>query len=201
MTTTVLLIRHGSHDRLEKVLCGRMAGVTLGEAGHAEVARLGQRLKTGRPAAVVSSPLERARETADAVAAACGLAVDLDEDLNELDFGAWTGRRFDDLEGDPHWDRWNRLRQHSRPPSGETMLEGQVRAVRCLHRLREAHPDATVVAVSHADIIKAALAWALGLSLEFYARFEVRPASVSRLLMGEWGVKVWSLNEEVPAWT
>ena len=197
MTTTILLVRHGSHDRLGKVLCGRMAGVRLSEGGRDEAARLGARLAHGPLEAVYSSPLERTQETAAAVAAASNLPVQLDDDLNELDFGNWAGLGFDDLNSEPDWSRWNRLRQHARPPGGETMLEAQARVVRFLHRAHERHGEAVVAAVSHGDMIKAALAFALGLSLEFYARFEVSPASVSRLVMGEWGVKVWSLNEEV----
>ena len=199
MTTTILLIRHGSHDRLDKVLCGRMEGVGLGDAGRAEAARLGGRLKGEGLAAVYSSPLQRARETAEAVASPAGLEPIVDEDLNELDLGAWSGRRFDDLDGDAAWARWNRLRQHSRPPSGETLLEAQVRVARFVERMGDRHADQTLAAVSHADVIKAALCWALGLSLEFHARLEASPASLSRLVIGDWGVKVWSVNQETRA--
>jgi broad specificity phosphatase PhoE len=199
VTTTILLVRHGSHDRLDKVLCGRMAGVSLGDSGRAEAAQVGARLANTGLSAVLSSPLERAQETAAAIASVAGLTVETDPDLNELDLGDWSGRRFEDLHGDPAWDQWNRLRQHTRPPAGETMLESQVRAVRFLHRARDRFPDGTIAAVSHADIIKTALCWALGLSLESYSRFEVRPASISRLVLGDWGAHVWSINEEVGA--
>ncbi len=196
MTTAVLLIRHGSHDRLGRILCGRMAGVTLSSQGRSEAAALATALRRqGSLDAIYSSPLERTRETADVVADAFGVRVETDDDLNELDFGAWSGFGFDELQSDPRWTVWNRDRDQVRAPGGETMLDAQVRMVRCLARLHLRHPGATVAAVGHADVIKTALAWALGLPLAFHSRFEVSPASVSRILIGDGQVKVVNINQ------
>ena len=195
MTTVVRMVRHGSHDRLGKVLCGRMEGVTLSGQGLAEAQALGGRL-AGRPlAAVYSSPLDRARQTAEPIAAAQGVPVQVDADLNELDFGDWTAMPFDRLHAEPSWPVWNQARGLSRPPGGETMLEAQTRLARFLERMRLRHPDAEVAAVSHSDIIKAAIAHVLGLPLDQYDRFEISPASVSTLVVGDWGAKVHSINE------
>nr|WP_211113889.1 histidine phosphatase family protein [Azospirillum picis] len=203
------MIRHASHDRLGSVLCGRMAGVTLGDRGRAEADALAQRLSAQRLSAVLSSPLERAQETAAPIAARQGLAVTVDPALNEIDLGAWSGKRFEELHGDPAWELWNRARTHARPPAalpppagsptagsgGESMAEAQTRIAAALDRLRRANPGGRLALVSHADLIKAALAHALGLPLDFHSRFEISPASVSVVVAGDWGLKVHSINE------
>ncbi len=198
MTTTIYLVRHASHDRLGKTLCGRMPGVVLGESGLAEAAELSERFASEPLAAVYSSPLERARQTAEAIAALQNLTPEIDEDLNEIDFGEWNGRSFEALHGDDAWRRWNRARMHARPPGGETMLEAQVRAARFLSSAHAQHPEGAVVAVSHGDVIKAALAHVLGLPLEFHHRLEIRPASISAVAAGDFGMRALSINEAVP---
>lgn len=194
MTVTMLLVRHASHDRLGRVLCGRMGGVTLSEQGRREAEALGRRLAGRDLAAIYSSPLERTRETAQALAAPHGLAPEVDPDLDEVDVGAWAGRAFDELSGEPGWDLWNRARATARAPGGEAMADVQARVARCLERLRRRHAGQTVAAVSHGDVIKAAVAAALGLSLDGLHRFEIAPASVSTLVVGDWGMKVHDLN-------
>ena len=191
MTTTVFLVRHASHDRLGKVLCGRMAGVTLGEEGVAEAARVGERLAGEKLAAVYSSPLERAVQTAEAIAA----KPRIDKGLQEIDFGDWNGATFEDLERDTLWAQWNSDRATARPPHGESMVEAQARVVGWLQWALETHIGQSIAAVSHADVIKALIAHALGLSLNDLHRFEVSPASVSVLVAGRWGLKVHSINE------
>ncbi len=199
METIFILIRHGSHDRLGSVLCGRMPGVTLSQQGRAEAESLAERLSSQRLTAVLSSPLERAVETATPIAERQGLPLTIEPALNELDLGAWSGKRFEELHGDPAWDLWNRARSHGRPTpgdtSGETMAEAQTRIAALLDRLRRAHPGGTLALVSHGDVIKAALAHAMGLPLDFHGRFEISPASRSVLIAGDWGLKVHSINE------
>ncbi len=200
MTATILLVRHASHDRLGRVLCGRMAGVTLSAAGQREAEGLAAAIRRGGPVdAIYASPLERAGETAEPISRVSGVPVVIEADLDEVDFGSWSGADFDDLAGDERWQYWNRERDQGRPPGGETMAEAQCRVVRVLDRLREADGDRTIVLVSHADLIKTGLAWALGLPLAFYARFEISPASVSRLIVAPGHVKVWSINETLAA--
>ena len=200
MTTQVLLIRHGSHGRLGHILCGRMPGVGLSEAGFGEARAVAAAIaRRDSLVAVYSSPLERARQTAAPIAEAAGLETIVDDDLDEIDVGAWSGLSFDMLDDDPHWTVWNRFRDHARPPGGETMSEAQVRIARVLEHVSRRHPDAAVALVSHADMIKSALAWTLGLPLAFYARFEISPASVSRIVIGESDAKVWTVNQTYPA--
>lgn len=195
MTTTVILVRHATYDRLGKVLAGRMKGVTLSDQGRAEAERLAERLKRENLTVVYTSPLERARQTAEPIAEATGAELREDEGIQELGFGDWEGAEFEALESDPRWKLWNRDRTHARAPGGETIWEAQHRAVRWLEGVAREHSGQAIAAVSHADIIKALIAHGLGLPLDLTYRFEVSPASLSVIIAGDWGLKVHSINE------
>jgi broad specificity phosphatase PhoE len=197
VTTTFFLVRHAAHDQVGSVLCGRMTGVNLGSVGREQARRLAVRLENESVASIQSSALERARQTAEPIAARVAQRVELNEGLMEIDFGAWSGRRFDDLERDPGWASWNKARAVSRPPDGETMLEAQARIVGAMERLGRAYPDRAVVLVSHGDVIKAALLYHLGLPIDAFARFDIDAASISTVVVGGWGSKVVRLNEMV----
>jgi broad specificity phosphatase PhoE len=199
MTTTFLLVRHASHDLLGRVLAGRKAGVHLSEAGYREAIGVADRLSRENAVAVHSSPRERARETAQPIAERLGLEVEVYSGLDEIDFGEWTGLTFDALKPDPWWQAWNTARSETRCPGGETMVEAQARAVRHIEATRLRYGTAHVILVSHQDVIKSVLAHVLGLSLDCMHRFEVGPASVSAIAIGDWGGKVLSMNEAVPA--
>jgi broad specificity phosphatase PhoE len=193
--TTLFLVRHAAHDRVDRVLCGRMPGVRLGPEGRAEAERLAERLARVDIAAVQSGPLERTRETAEPVAARLGLGVEVADGLDEIEVGAWTGTPFDELRDDPRWTLWNAARSVTRAPGGETMIEVQGRVLAHVEALRARFPDRAVVLVSHADVLKAALAHWLGLSLDSLQRFDIAPASLSTVAVGDWGAKVLALNE------
>ena len=175
-------------------LAGRMPGVGLTEAGRAQAGRLAKRFEGEAVAAIVSSPVQRTRETADIIGAALGVPVETDAGFEEIDFGAWTGRRFEDLAPDPAWQAWNRLRSLSACPGGESMSQAQARALRSLHRLRGAYADRAVIVVSHADVLKAVLASALGLSLDHLHRLALDPASCSTLALFDTDVRVDGVN-------
>ena len=195
MTTTVFLLRHGSHDRLNRVLCGRMAGVTLSERGREEARAAGRRLAGEDLAAIYASPLERTRETAELVAETLRLPVQLCYDLVEVEYGEWSGQPFDALRADPRWEAWNYARGVSRTPGGESLLEVQLRMRRFVDQARLRHPDQRILAVSHGDPIKAILAHAMGMPLDNLDRLEISPASLSVLVAGDWGMRVFSVNE------
>lgn len=148
-------------------------------------------------AAVYSSPRERAYYTARSIAEQHEMKVAIADSLDEVDFGDWTGRSFDDLEGDPAWDAWNSARGSARPPAGESMAEATGRAVRSFEELSAVHPDQTIAAVSHCDIIRGVIAHYLGLPLDNLLRFDIDPASVSRIVVGSWGARVVSVNERL----
>ena len=199
MTTTFHLVRHAAHDRVGTVLCGRMPGVHLGTLGKAQAERLAARFANENVASIHTSPLERAVETSEPIAARLGQPLEICEDIAEIDFGAWSGTSFEALAQDPRWAAWNNARSISRPPYGETMLEAQARIVGAMEQLRGRYADRTVILVSHSDVIKAALLYHLGLPIDAYARFEVEPASISTLVVGDWGSKVLRLNEVMAA--
>ena len=192
--TTFLLVRHATCDPVGHRLAGRAPGVSLNDAGREQAARLAGWLAPVPLAAVYASPLERAQETASFIADPRGLRVVADPAFVELDFGRWTGRTIASLAGDERWDRFNQFRSGTLPPDGESMLAAQARAVAGLAALAERHPDATVVVVSHADVLRAVVAYFAGAPLDFLLRFEVAPASVTTLALHPWGARLCSLN-------
>lgn len=195
MVATIFLVRHAEHQLLGRVLCGRMPGVSLGDVGLQQASRIGCRLRREGLTALYTSPLARAQETAAAIAGECRLAAEIAPDFDEIDFGIWTGAFFDQLDPDPAWRKWNAERASGRPPGGESMADAQARAVKGMRQIEARHPNAAVAIVSHADVIKAVLAWCLGLSMDSHARFEIGPASVSAIALWGTGAKVLWMNE------
>jgi probable phosphoglycerate mutase len=182
--TTFLLIRHAHWDGVGRILAGRTPGVGLSPEGAAEADRLAGALASLPVAAVYTSPLDRARETAGPIARRLGLEPREAPGLQELDFGRWTGKPLAELEADPDWGRFNRERGTARIPGGETMGEAVARARAALAEIAGCWEDRVVVAVSHGDIIRGVLADALGLALSRIFQLEVEPASVSVLVTG-----------------
>ena len=197
MTATILLIRHAAHVELGRTLTGRRRDVALSSEGLEQSEIVGDLLGVEPITAVYSSPRERAFYTARAVADPHEHKVRIADGLDEVDFGDWTGRSFDALEGDPLWDEWNSSRSSARPPGGESMEEACRRAVAEIERIAADHPDQMIAAVSHCDIIRGLIAYYLGLPLDNLLRFDIDPASVSRLVVGSWGARVMSMNERL----
>jgi probable phosphomutase (TIGR03848 family) len=181
--TTVLLLRHGrTTANTGGVLAGWTPGVQLDETGTAQVGAVAERLARVPLAAVVSSPLERCRQTADAVARGRDLEVQSDDRLGEARYGDWTGRTIKDLVKEP---LWKVVQQHPSAavfpgPEGEGLAETQARAVAAVRAWNATlGPEAVWLACSHGDVIKAILADALGLHLDQFQRIVVDPASIS----------------------
>lgn len=146
-----------------------------------------------------ASPRQRAIETAQAIETARHgeLRVEIAEALDEVDFGAWLGCDFADLAGDMQWRCWNERRSLARAPGGESMLDVQARIIGHIERVSAAAPEGAVALVSHAEIIRAALLYCLGLSLDAWPLLEISPASISRLSLTALGAKILSVNEIV----
>jgi broad specificity phosphatase PhoE len=193
--TVFHLLRHGEHVLRGRVLAGRTPGVGLSGRGRAEIAAVAERLAEERIAALCSSPLQRARETAEIVAGKLDLPIQYREDVIELDFGEWTGLTFDAVRADERWHLWSTCRSIATVPGGESMRQVQERVVKALFELRQSHPDGTVVVVSHGDVIRAALLFALGMPLDFYSRIEVGLASISTVQIDASGIRVLAVNE------
>ena len=188
------LIRHAMNDFVGKKLAGRMPGVHLNEEGRAQARLLARKLAAAGIERVYSSPRERALETAEALSEAIGVKVETRPTLDEVESGDWTGKTFAELEADPRWQTYNRFRSGTRVPGGETMLETQGRVVTEILNLYEAHPSATIAIVSHADPIRAALVYFLGMPIDFFQRIEISPASFSVLTLEEWGPVILAIN-------
>ncbi|TIL68204.1 histidine phosphatase family protein [Mesorhizobium sp.] len=196
MTTTFFLIRHAAHDNVGDYLAGRMAGVCLGETGRAQASRLASHMAPRPLAAICCSPRERTMETAKPIAIACNREkITIRQELDEIDFGAWSGKTFEELSQDADWLTWNSQRQQARTPGGETMLEVQQRVVSLMQQLRKPYQNQSVALVSHADVIKAAVCKVLGLPLGDCFRFDIDPASITTVVSGDWGSKLIRLNE------
>jgi broad specificity phosphatase PhoE len=195
VATTFFLIRHGSHSLLGTTLAGRMAHVHLNPDGRQQAQRLAERLAGERIDLICASPMERAQETATPIAERLALPLETADAVTEVDFGAWTGRDFDDLASDPHWTCWNEARAVTRPPGGETLLDVQHRALGYLESLRTRLPEGRAVIVSHGDVIRPILAYHLGISLDPYDKIEIAPGSLSALVVGDWGSRILLLNE------
>ena len=193
--TVLLLVRHGLTPTTGKVLPGRAAGLHLSDAGRKQAEAAALRLaKIPRLAAIYSSPLERARETAAAVARARRMPIRIERGLLECDFGAWTGRKLNDLRKRPEWDVVQRHPSAFRFPDGESFTEMQTRITGALARLVAQHPGRVVVAVSHADPIKAAVAHALGTPLDLFQRIVIGTASITAIAYGRTDTTVLTVN-------
>ncbi|HEV2867069.1 MAG TPA: histidine phosphatase family protein [Allosphingosinicella sp.] len=197
MTATILLIRHAAHLELGRILSGRRPDVALSPKGLEQAEILGDLLGTQPIAAVHSSPRQRAWYTARDIADPHGLAVSIAEGLDEVDFGSWAGMAFDALQAEPGWQAWNESRSTARCPGGETMAEAAARAVAAVEDIAAEAEGKTVAAVTHCDIIRGILAHYLGLPLDHLLRFDVDPASLSRIEVGAWGGRVGSINERL----
>jgi probable phosphoglycerate mutase len=149
---------------------------------------------------VYTSPLERAVETAAEIARPHALEPQPVEEFGEFHAGEWQGMSIAELDRRDDWQRFNRFRAVTRAPGGELMIETQARMVRQLDRLRGRHHDEMVAVVSHADPLRAAAAYYLGISLDQVLRLEIHTASVSVLQLAEWGARILCLNHkhEIP---
>lgn len=184
---TVVLVRHArSTANADGVLTGRLKGVRLDDTGRSQAERAGARLSTVPLSALVSSPLERCRETAAAIRAAQAdpPRVVAERGLVECDYGAWQGRPLKELAREKLWKVIQRHPASVTFPDGESLAGMSARAVAAVRRhdaLVEARAGAHAVwaAVTHGDVVKAILADALGLHLDFFQRLHVDPGSVS----------------------
>lgn len=184
VVTTVLLVRHGrTTANGAGVLAGWTEGVGLDDTGRGQVAALARRLQAVPLAAVVTSPLQRCRETVDQMLDGHQpVERHVDERLGEVRYGDWTGQELKKLAKDP---LWKVVQSHPSAMTfpgdgGEAMRDMQGRAVEAVREWNaRLGPDAVYAMVSHGDVIKAVLADALGLHLDQFQRIVVDPSSVS----------------------
>lgn len=193
--TKFLLIRHGQTDFTGKILLGRLPGISLNGEGRVQAEKLADRLSSMPISAIYSSPLERVAETAAPLAGVLRLPCNISEAFLELDFGDWTNKSIQDLEGDDQFKRFNIFRSNTRIPGGEMMLEAQMRIVSGLENLQHKHPEQTVAIFSHADMIKSAICFYAGIHLDMFHRIEISPASLSILEIYEDTARIMLIND------
>ncbi len=193
--TLVLFVRHGTTPTTGKVLPGRARGLHLSERGREQAQRAAERIaEVGKIAAVYSSPLERARETAAPIARLTKNTTRIERGLIECDFGAWTGQSLRRLMKKPEWSQVQRSPSTFRFPAGESFVEMQTRMVSAVDAIRRRHPGRTVVCVSHADTIKAAVAHATGTPLDLFQRIVISTCSVTAIMYSDGGPIVLTVN-------
>ena len=197
--TQLVLIRHGINDMVgQKKLAGWLPGVHLNDEGRAQAEALSERLRDVPISAIYCSPLERTQETAAPLARVKDLPVQIREGLGEVRYGDWTGKQLEELAKDELWRIVQIYPSGMRFPGGDSMREMQARIVNELELIAADHPREIVAVVTHADLIKAALAHYLGVHFDLFQRIGVSPASVSVVQLTRFGPYVVRINDDGP---
>jgi broad specificity phosphatase PhoE len=192
--TSLLWIRHAATDHPEGKIAGRAPEVSLSPAGRVQAHRLAERLAEQNIQTIYSSPQLRARATAQQLAETFRAEMRVAAELDELDYGDWTGRTFAELETSSRWRAFNSVRSCTRIPNGELMLDVQARAISLVERALDRHRAESVALVTHADVIRAALAYFLGVPIDLSLRLEVSPASITIVALDQDGPSVRCVN-------
>ena len=195
-SATILLVRHGTTATTGSILPGRAPGLHLAERGILQAQGVAERIAelTKKPVALYVSPLERARETAAPIAKILHLRAHAERGLLECDFGTWTGKKLATLAKKPEWRTVQQSPSTFRFPEGESFVEMQLRIWSTLEKLAKLHRGKTIVVVSHADPIKAAVTFAQGVPLDLFQRTVISTCSVSAISMGRYAPVVLCVN-------
>ena len=194
--TQLLLLRHGMTTWANSGrLAGWTPGVHLNDEGCRQAEALSVRLAAEKLAAIYSSPLERAVETAQIVAAPHELDAVVENGLGEVHYGEWSGKRFRQLMRTRLWKIIQTTPSLARFPGGESIREMQARAVGAVERVHMAHRKGVVALVSHGDIISVIIAHYAGMHLDLYQRLVIGLASLSVVTLEEEGARIISIND------
>lgn len=192
--TRLVLVRHAVTAQTGPILSGRLPGIDLSDTGVGQAQAVGERLAALPVSAVYASPIERTRQTAEQIASHHELAVRVLDGVLEADYGEWTGQKIVDLATTDLWKTVQVAPSRARFPGGESIAAMQARMVAALEGVVAAHPGETVVVVSHADPIKAAIAHFTGMHLDLFQRVMVSPASVTVFELGALGAVLCTCN-------
>jgi len=193
--TILLLIRHGMNDWVHGRLAGWLPGVHLSEEGRRQAAALSERLGDLPITALYTSPLDRCVETARAIAEPRGLPLRIVEQLGEVRYGEWEGAELKDLYKHELWPGVQHYPSGTRFPNGETLGEAQMRMVSALDQLRARHQGEMIAVVSHADLIRLALAYYIGMHIDLFQRLVINPCSLSAIAFEPMGPRLLAYNE------
>jgi len=184
---------------MDKVLLGRVLDPPLDERGEGQARVVAQRLRKFPRLVIETSPRRRARHTAGIIAAQRDTAVRIVPQMDEVDYGSWSGHTFEALAQDPEWRRWNKYRAVSRTPAGDSIRDVQERALAHFRKLEQTIDGETIAIVTHAEVIRSIVMMALQVPLDDYARFEIVPASLTRLSVEGSELRLQSVNERAAA--
>jgi probable phosphoglycerate mutase len=184
---------------MDEVLLGRTVDVALDQRGESQARGLARRLQALPKFMLESSPRRRARHTAGIIATPRDLPVRIVPQLDEIDFGCWSGRSFAALNADAHWRRWNRYREVSLTPAGDSIRDVQERALAHFHYLETQCDDDCVVIVTHAEVIRSLVLLATGAPINDYMSVEIAPASMTMLSVRGSTLQLAKVNEQVAA--
>lgn len=194
----ILLVRHGENDFVRKGrLAGRLPGVRLNQRGREQAQELAEKLSSAPIKAIYSSPLERAIETAQPLAEKLNKEIIIEPGLIETDCGDWQGKKIKGLSRLKAWHAVQVTPSRFCFPGGETFYACQQRIVSTLEDIPQTY-DAKdlLVCVSHADPIRLAIGYYLGMPLDHFQRIIVTPCSVSALMLDENTTRLLALNYE-----
>ncbi len=199
LMTILLLIRHASNDFIkEGRLAGRTPGVHLNAEGQREADDLARRTAHLPIEAIYSSPLERALDTANAVAQCQKLPIQILDDLVETHAGDWTGKKLTELNTTDTWKAIQTKPIGVKLPGGESIDQVQTRMVAAIQEICKKHPDGIVAVVSHADPLKSVIAHYLNWDLNQFQRIAINPASVSVLRVDDNSAALLRTNDTGP---
>jgi len=177
----IVLVRHATCAQMGSVLLGRSIDWPLDERGEGQARVVAKRLLAFPDLVVESSPRRRARHTAGIIASQRDTVVRIVPQMDEVDFGSWSGQSFEALAGDPQWQRWNKYRGVSRTPAGDSIRDVQARALAHFRKVEHAFGNKTIAIVTHAEVIRSIVLLALQAPIDDYHRFEIGPASLTKL--------------------
>jgi broad specificity phosphatase PhoE len=190
--TGFLFIRHASHDLIASKITGRMPGVHLNAPGREVARRLAEELSSLPIKQIYSGPLERTRETAEPLSQKLNLPIQIAPEFDEVETAEWTGKTFDELGSDQRWQKWNAFRSNARAPGGEFMLDVQLRVINKLSQLNVG--EHLIAIFTHGDVIRATVAYFLGMPLDLLLRIAIDPGSVTWIEVYDQSVLVKLVN-------
>jgi broad specificity phosphatase PhoE len=184
---------------MNSVLLGRSVDGPLDERGEGQARFVAQRLLKFPQLIVESSPRRRARHTAGIIASARDTTVRIVPQMDDVDYGRWSGQTFEALLADPQWRRWNKYRRVSRTPAGDSIRDVQDRALAHFRKLQQEFDAETIVIVTHEEVIRSVVLVALQAPIDDYSRFAIGPASMTRLTVEGSQLRLDSVNERIAA--
>ena len=197
--TTILLIRHGENEYVAKGrLAGRIPGIHLNAFGKKQAQAIAKSFAQAPIKAIYSSPLERCIETAQPLASVLEVDIIPRDGLLEIDFGSWQDKTLKSLRRRKLWETVQRNPSRMQFPDGETFSNAQMRVTQEIEALRKLHsPKEIIACFTHSDVIRLALAYYIGTPLDLFQRIVVSPASISTIHLGEMGVQIFNMNQNL----